>query len=76
LSIVQLLHALGLRAQRLAWLPTRTGQHAHQHARRACMQALVMASDLVQPQRALVAEGDRQRLHAMRAPGHGHVAVR
>lgn len=54
----------------------RTHQAAHEHARFALPQTLVMAPHLGEPDRAFVAESDGQRLHAVRAADHGGSAVR
>ena len=53
----------------------RAAELRDQHARLQLAQALGMAVHHGKPDRALVAEGDRQRLLQMRAAGHGGVAM-
>ena len=53
----------------------RAAELRDQHARLQFAQALGVAVDHREPHRALVAEGDRQRLLQMRAAGHRRVAM-
>ena len=69
-----LLEFLGLRSVRCLGAD---GAHhaADKHARFELAQALVMPSHFGQPDSGLVPEGNRQRLHAVRAPHHRCIAV-
>ena len=53
----------------------RAGELAREHARAELVEPLQMPLDGRQPDRRLVAEGDRKRVLEMRAPGHRRVPV-
>jgi hypothetical protein len=68
------LHRRSLRAER-GKSAGAAAEHRDEEARCDLMQPLDMADHLVDPHRGLVAEGRRQRVLAVRAPGDRHIGA-